>query len=48
MFIDEGLASFSFNRVKRVNLGNLGDEGVLELNGVIEGLMRGEDVIGLF
>ena len=42
VFIDEGFAHFSFGRVKRVDLGNLGDEGVLEFNGVIKGSMRGK------
>ena len=37
MFIDEGLASFPFDRIKRVDLGNFGDEGVFEFNGMIEG-----------
>ena len=48
MFIDESLASFLFGRVKRIDLHNLGDKGILEFNGVIEGSMRGENVIGLF
>ena len=48
MFIDESLAGFLFGRVKRINFCDLGDEGVLEFNGVIEGSMRGENIIGLF
>ena len=48
MFIDESLASFLFGRVKRVDLHNLWDKGILELNGVIEGSMRGKNIIGLF
>ena len=42
MFIDEGLAGFFFCWVEQVHLSDLGDEGVLEFNGVIEGSMRGE------
>ena len=48
MFIDEILAGFLFGRVKRINFCDLGDEGVLEFNGVIEGLMRGQNIIGFF
>ena len=48
MFIDESLAGFLFGRVKRINLCDLGDKGVLEFNGVIEGSMRGKNIIGLF
>ena len=48
MFINESLASFLFSWVKRVDLRNLGDKGILEFNGVIKGLMRGENIIGLF
>ena len=48
MFINESLASFLFGRVKRVDLRNLWDKGILELNGVIEGSMRGKNIIGLF
>ena len=48
MFIDESLASFLFGRVKRIDFRNLVDKGILEFDGVIKGLMRGENVIGLF
>ena len=48
MFVDEGLTSFSFSRIKRIDLGNLGDEGILEFNGVVKGSMRREKVICLF
>ena len=48
MFIDESLASILFSGVKRVDFRNLWDKGILELNGVIEGSMRGKNVIGLF
>ena len=48
VFINESLASFLFGRVKRIDLGNLGDEGVLEFDGVIKRLMRRENVISLF
>ena len=48
MFVNEGLTSFLFGRIKRVDLGNLGDEGILEFNGVVKGLMRRENVICLF
>ena len=45
MFIDEGLASFPFSRIKRVDLGNFGDKGVLEFNGVIKESMRGKNIV---
>ena len=48
IFIDESLASFLFGRVKRIDLRDLGDKGILEFNGVINGLMRGKNIIGLF
>ena len=46
MFIDEILAGLLFGGVKRINFCDLGDKGVLEFNGVIEGLMRGQNIIG--
>ena len=48
MFTNEGLASFPFGRIKRVDLRNLGDKGIFEFNGVIKGSMRGKNVISLF
>ena len=48
MFVDEGLTSFLFGRIKRVDLGNLGDKGILEFNGMVKGSMRRENVICLF
>ena len=39
MFFDESFASFFFGRVERIDLGDLWDEGVFEINGMIEGLM---------
>ena len=48
MFIDESLAGLLFSRVKGVDLCNLWDKGILEFNGVIEGSMRRENIIGLF
>ena len=48
VFIDESFVSLLFSRVKRVDLGNLGNEGVLEFDGVIKGSMRGKNIIGLF
>ena len=48
MFVDEGLAGFFFCWVERVHLSDLGDEGVLEFDGMIEGTMWGKGVIGLF
>ena len=50
LFIDESFASFAsllFSRVKRVDLGNLGNEGVLEFDGVIKRPMRGKNVVSL-
>ena len=47
MFIDEGFTSFLFGRIKRIDFHNLWDKGILEFDGVIKGLMRGENVIGL-
>ena len=48
VFINESLASFLFSRIKRVDLHNLGDKGIFEFNGVIEGSMRRENIICLF
>ena len=48
MFINEGLASFPFGRIKRVDLRNLGDKGIFEFSGVIKGSMRGKNIISLF
>ena len=48
MFIDEILAGFLFGRVKGVDFRNLWDKGILEFDGVIKGLMRGKNIIGLF
>ena len=48
MFFDESLARFLFGRIKGIDFSNLWDKGILEFNGVIEGSMRGKNVIGLF
>ena len=48
MFVDESLASFLFGGVKRIDCRNLWDKGIFELNGVIEGSMRGKNIIGHF
>ena len=48
MFVNEGLAGLLLCWVERVYLSDLRDEGVLELDGVIEGTMWGKGVIGLF
>ena len=48
MFFNDSLAGFLFGRVKGVNFCNLWDKGILEFNGVIKGLMRGKNIIGLF
>ena len=48
MFIDESFASFLFGGVKRIDFRNLWDKGIFELNSVIKGSMRRENVIGLF
>ena len=47
VFIDESFASLLFGRVKRVDLSNLGNEGVLEFDGVIERSMRRKNVVSL-
>ena len=47
VFINESPASFFFGGVKRVDLGNLGNEGVLEFDGVIKRPMRGKNVVSL-
>ena len=47
VFIDESFVSLLFSRVKRVDLGNLGNEGVLEFDGVIKRPMRGKNVVSL-
>ena len=48
VFIDESLAGFLFGKIKRIDLRNLGDKGILEFNGVIEGSMRRENIISFF
>ena len=48
MFLNESLAGFLFGRVKGVDFRNLWDKGILEFDGMIKGLRRGENVIGLF
>ena len=48
MFLNESLAGFLFGRVKGVDFRNLWGKGIFEFNGVIEGSMRGKNVIGLF
>ena len=48
VFVNESLTSFLFSRIKRVDLHNLGDKGIFEFNGVIEGSMRRENIIHLF
>ena len=46
MSIDESSAGSFLSGVERVNLSNLGDEGVFELNSVIKGSMRGKNIVG--
>ena len=48
MFFDESLAGFLFGRVEGVDFCNFWDKGILEFDGVIKGLMRGKNIIGLF
>ena len=48
VFVNESFVGFLFSRMKRVDLRNLGDKGIFEFNGVIEGSMRREDIIHLF
>ena len=48
MFFNESFAGLLFGRIKRIDFCNLWDKGILEFNGVIEGLMREKNVIGLF
>ena len=48
MFFDESFAGFLFGRVKGVDFCNLWDKGILELDGMIEGLMRRKNIIGPF
>ena len=47
MFVNEGPAGILLCWVERVYFSDLGDEGVLEFDGVIEGSMRGKGVISL-
>ena len=47
MFINESLTGFFLGRVERVNLSDLRDKRVFEFDGVIKGLMRGEDIVSL-
>ena len=48
MFIDEGLAGLFLCRVERVYFSDFRNEGVLEFDGMVERVMWGKDVIGLF
>ena len=48
VFINKCLASISFGRIEGVNFGDFGDEGVFEVNSMVEGSMRGRGVIGFF
>ena len=41
MFFDKGFAGVLFSMVEWVYLGNLGDEHILEVNGVVKWAMRG-------
>ena len=47
MFINESLTGFFLGRVERVNLSDLRDKRVFEFDGVIKGLMMGEDIVSL-
>ena len=47
VFIDESFTSLLFGRVKRIDLGNLGNEGVPEFDGMIERSMRRKNVVSL-
>ena len=42
MFFDKSFASIFLSRVEWVDLDNLGNEGIFEVNGMIEGLMGRE------
>ena len=42
MFFDEGFAGIFFSRVEQVYFGNLGDEHIFEVNGVVKWAMRGK------
>ena len=42
MFFNEGFAGIFFSRVKWVYFGNLGDEYILKVNGVVKWAMRGK------
>ena len=48
MFFDEGITSFLLSWVKGIHLGDFGNEGILEFNGVVEWTMWGKDIISLF
>ena len=48
MFIDEGLAGLFLSRVERVYFSDLRNEGVLGFDGMVERVMWGKDVVGLF
>ena len=47
MFINESSTSLFLCGVERVDLGDLRDKGILEFDGMIEGLMRGMNVVSL-
>ena len=42
MFLDEDFAGVFFNRVKWIYFGDLGDECILEVNGVVKWVIRGK------
>ena len=46
MFINEGLASFLFLRIKRVHFSDLWNERGFEINGVVIWSMRRQNVMG--
>ena len=47
MFVNKSLTGFLFYRIERIDLGNFRDKIIPEFNGVVEQLMKRENVIHL-
>ena len=48
MFLNKGFACIFFSRIEQVDFGNLRNEGILEVDGMVKGSVRGKLFIGLF
>ena len=48
MFVDESFTSFLLSGIEKIEFGDLRNAGVLEFYGVVEGSMKGKNIVGLF